>query len=157
MNSDMTFTITTSDSAVTEALGQRLAQNLQGNELLELIGDLGSGKTTLARGILRGLGYEGPVTSPTFTVVRTYSLPGGMRVEHVDLYRLGEDQLMQQMLLESVAEPQTMVLAEWATPDRTALPPERIQVKLQPGKHPDARHIKIDAPKSLAYVLKGIS
>ena len=80
--------------AATVALGARLAASLPGDAgrgwTVSLRGELGAGKSTLVRGFLAALGHEGPVPSPTYTLVEPYE-PGGVRVFHVDLYRLGGD------------------------------------------------------------------
>ena len=79
-------------TADTEALGERLAAGLAAGDLLVLSGPLGAGKTALVRGLARGLGVAGPVTSPTFVIARVHRpLPGGAGVPlvHVDAYRLG--------------------------------------------------------------------
>lgn len=76
----------------TEALGERMAQGLRAGDLVVLSGPLGAGKTALTRGLARGLGVAGPVTSPTFVIAREHRpLPGGAGVPlvHVDAYRLG--------------------------------------------------------------------
>ncbi|MBC8093695.1 MAG: tRNA (adenosine(37)-N6)-threonylcarbamoyltransferase complex ATPase subunit type 1 TsaE [Pseudonocardia sp.] len=76
----------------TEALGERMAQGLRAGDLVVLSGPLGAGKTAFARGLARGLGVTGPVTSPTFVIAREHRpLPGGAGVPlvHVDAYRLG--------------------------------------------------------------------
>ena len=80
------------EPADTEALGERLAAGLGAGDLLVLSGPLGAGKTALVRGLARGLGVAGPVTSPTFVIAREHRpLPGGAGVPlvHVDAYRLG--------------------------------------------------------------------
>ena len=80
------------DTADTEALGERLAADLRAGDLVVLSGPLGAGKTALVRGLARGLGVAGPVTSPTFVIAREHRpLPGGAGVPlvHVDAYRLG--------------------------------------------------------------------
>jgi tRNA threonylcarbamoyladenosine biosynthesis protein TsaE len=80
------------DTADTEALGERLAAGLGAGDLVVLSGPLGAGKTALVRGLARGLGVAGPVTSPTFVIAREHRpLPGGPGVPlvHVDAYRLG--------------------------------------------------------------------
>jgi tRNA threonylcarbamoyladenosine biosynthesis protein TsaE len=80
------------DTADTEALGERLAAGLRAGDLIVLSGPLGAGKTALVRGLARGLGVAGPVTSPTFVIAREHRpLPGGAGVPlvHVDAYRLG--------------------------------------------------------------------
>ena len=79
-------------AADTEALGEQLAPELRAGDLLVLSGPLGAGKTALVRGLARGLGVAGPVTSPTFVIAREHRpLPGGAGVPlvHVDAYRLG--------------------------------------------------------------------
>jgi tRNA threonylcarbamoyladenosine biosynthesis protein TsaE len=76
--------------ADTEALGQRLAASLGAGDLVVLDGPLGAGKTVLVRGLARGLGVHGPVTSPTFVIARTHRPgPRGIGLVHVDAYRLG--------------------------------------------------------------------
>lgn len=84
------------DAAATEALGRHLAERLPDDTagwLILLQGELGSGKSTLARALLRALGHEGPVPSPTYTLVEPYAVAGRI-VYHVDLYRIaGEDEL----------------------------------------------------------------
>ena len=84
------------DEGATEALAERLAAALPGQTAgltLLLRGDLGAGKSTFARALIRSLGHSGPVPSPTYTLVEPYDLPGGM-VYHVDLYRVSsEDEL----------------------------------------------------------------
>lgn len=80
------------EASHTEALGERLAKRLGAGDLVVLSGPLGAGKTVLVRGLARGLGVAGPVTSPTFVIAREYRpLPGGAGVPlvHVDAYRLG--------------------------------------------------------------------
>lgn len=78
------------DSAAMEEFGERLAGLLRAGDLLVLTGPLGAGKTTLTRGIGRGLGVRGPVASPTFVLARTHPslTPGGVPLVHVDAYRL---------------------------------------------------------------------
>jgi tRNA threonylcarbamoyladenosine biosynthesis protein TsaE len=77
--------------ADTEALGERLAAGLAAGDLVVLSGPLGAGKTALVRGLARGLGVAGPVTSPTFVIAREHRAgrPGGVPLVHVDAYRLG--------------------------------------------------------------------
>jgi tRNA threonylcarbamoyladenosine biosynthesis protein TsaE len=75
----------------TEALGQRIGAGLRAGDLVVLSGPLGAGKTVLVRGIARGMGVRGPVTSPTFVIAREHvaGAPGGVPLVHVDAYRLG--------------------------------------------------------------------
>jgi tRNA threonylcarbamoyladenosine biosynthesis protein TsaE len=82
-------TETTASAAETEALGARIAADLEPGDVVLVRGELGAGKTTLIRGACRALGVEGPITSPTFTIGQRYA--GRIPVSHLDLYRLGAD------------------------------------------------------------------
>lgn len=82
------------DTAATEAFGKRLAALLRTGDAVILTGELGAGKTALARGIGTGLGVDGTVSSPTFVIARTHRTPSGIPLVHVDAYRLpGTDEL----------------------------------------------------------------
>ena len=71
-------------------LGEAIGRSVSGSEVLELVGDIGAGKTTLTKGIARALGIIEPVQSPTFTISRVYDSPKGLRLAHYDFYRLSE-------------------------------------------------------------------
>jgi tRNA threonylcarbamoyladenosine biosynthesis protein TsaE len=101
------------DEAATLALGARIAGVLRAGDVVALSGPLGSGKTTLARGCLAGLGYAGEVASPTFTVVQSYDATASrVPVLHVDLYRLdGADEAEELGLDDALAD--HALLVEW--------------------------------------------
>lgn len=104
------------DEAATIELAQRLAQALPADRqgwLLLLEGQLGAGKSTLARGLLRALGHDGAAPSPTYTLVEPYDLPGGA-VYHVDLYRVADPEELQFLGFDELE--QGLRLVEW--PDR---------------------------------------
>ena len=103
-----------------EELGARLAAGLRGGCVVFLIGDLGSGKTTLVRGLLRALGHRGVVPSPTFTLLETYDT-GGLKVVHLDLYRLDGPAELDQLAIRDYLGEQSVLLVEW---------PERAQGRL---------------------------
>lgn len=98
-------------------LGNCWASRLGGGAVVFLAGDLGAGKTTLARGILRGLGHRGAVTSPTYTLVEHYPLPRG-DVYHLDLFRLAHPAELEMTGLRDVLEASSTLLVEW--PERGA-------------------------------------
>lgn len=98
------------ESAMLE-LGNCWASRLGGVVFID--GDLGAGKTTLARGILRGLGYCGAVASPTYTLVEHYSLPAG-DVYHIDLYRLTNPAELEMIGLRDVLDSAATLLVEWS-------------------------------------------
>src|SRR5688572_32783085 len=97
--------------AATDALGRRLAPLLRVGDVVALEGDLGAGKTTLARGLLRGLGHEGEVASPTFPIVQPYE---ALRVPvwHVDLYRIEQASELEELALDDAHDHAALVI-EW--------------------------------------------
>lgn len=104
------------DEAATLAFGARLARNLPAGLTFYLLGDLGAGKTTLVRGLLRALGVTGRVKSPTYTLVETYELPG-FELYHFDLYRMHDPREWLDAGFRDVSG-QAVSLIEW--PDKAA-------------------------------------
>jgi len=96
----------------TVALGRELARGLPARAVVLLIGNLGAGKTTLAKGIVEGLGAAAPeeVSSPTFTLIHEY---GGGRVLHVDLYHIDEERELRTLGLPDLMEREAVMLVEW--------------------------------------------
>jgi tRNA threonylcarbamoyladenosine biosynthesis protein TsaE len=116
------------DAAAMEALGARLAPVLD-HAIVYLQGELGAGKTTLARGILRGLGYAGKVRSPTYTLVEPYPVDPGM-VYHLDLYRLVDAEELEWLgLRDMLAEP-ALLLVEWPERGGGVLPEADLVVRI---------------------------
>ena len=96
----------------TEEFGRRLAEAATPGMMIHLSGDLGSGKTTLVRGFLRGLGYSGKVKSPTYTLVEPYFFDD-MAVYHFDLYRIDNADELESMGFREYPGPQAICLVEW--------------------------------------------
>jgi tRNA threonylcarbamoyladenosine biosynthesis protein TsaE len=120
------------DASSTEALGMALARSFRGaaqGAVLYLQGDLGTGKTTCARSLLRTLGVTGPVRSPTYTLVDTYELPG-LACTHVDLYRLQSTNEVQELGLRDLAAPGGLMLIEWPEKGGNAVPPADLTLQL---------------------------
>lgn len=121
----------TASEEETIALGQELARRLPPSAVVLLIGELGAGKTTLAKGIVQGLGAAQPedVSSPSFTLIHEYGVRP--KVYHVDLYRLEEPRELATLGLEELLEREAVVLVEWGErfPDRW--PDERIEIHLR--------------------------
>lgn len=133
------------DEAATLALGARLAAVLHAGDVVALSGPLGSGKTTLARGCLAGLGHRGEVASPTFTVVQSYDATATrVPVLHVDLYRLESPDDALELGLDDALEDHAL-LVEWPERLGEALWPHALQLRLR--AEPDgARRLTADAP-----------
>jgi tRNA threonylcarbamoyladenosine biosynthesis protein TsaE len=120
------------DAEATEKLGRALAAGLRQGDVIALFGGLGAGKTTLARGILLGLGHGGDVASPTFPIVQTYAPPDTrLPVWHVDLYRIEQAQELEELGLDE-ARQEGVLLIEW--PERLpALWAESLRLRLEVG------------------------
>ena len=131
----------TASEAATIALGERLARELPPRVVVLLIGNLGAGKTTLAKGIVNGLGAAPPdeVASPTFTLIHEY---GGGRVYHIDLYRLEEPREVATLGLDELFEREAVVLIEWGERFPQFLPAERIEIRLRADEN-DEREIEV--------------
>lgn len=121
------------DSAATEALGAELAPLLRSRPggMIWLEGELGAGKTTLARALLRALGVQGAVRSPTYTLVEPYELDGGLRVLHLDLYRLAEPEELYGLGVLDEAPPAAWWLVEWPQRGQGVLPAADLHVRLR--------------------------
>ena len=109
---------------------QYLAENLPTKFCLELIGDVGAGKTTFTKALVEKLGSNDEVTSPSFAINNRYQLSDGREVSHYDFYRLGEAGVISQELLEDLMNPQTCVIVEWAETVSQVLPAERLQMTI---------------------------
>ena len=110
-------------------LGEVIGRLVSGGEVLELVGDIGAGKTTLTKGIARALGINEPVQSPTFTISRVYDSPKGLRLVHYDFYRLSEAGIMGDEIREA-ADDDSVVVVEWAGAVDDDLPKDRLVVKI---------------------------
>jgi tRNA threonylcarbamoyladenosine biosynthesis protein TsaE len=125
----------------TRALGEELGRVvLRAGDVVVLSGELGTGKTALAQGVGRGLEVDGPVVSPTFTLVREYE--GRVRLCHVDVYRLDRVQELHELGIEEQME-ESVTLIEWGEAVVAALPADRLEVRLSAGAGPDERLIEL--------------
>lgn len=113
----MSWMASLADADQTTALGAALARALPERAVLHLVGELGAGKTTLARGLLRAMGVQGPVRSPTYTLVERYPTPEGL-VLHLDLYRIADAGELEFLGLDADAAEARLWLVEW--PERGA-------------------------------------
>ena len=121
--------IHTQSEEETIAFGEMLAAELPPKMVVLLIGNLGAGKTTLAKGIVKGLGAAHPdeVSSPTFTLIHEY----GTRVYHIDLYRLDRAEQVATIGLDEIFERRAVVLVEWGERFPALMPEERVEIRLR--------------------------
>ncbi len=118
------------DEEATLGVAKRLAAALQPNSCVHLRGQLGSGKTTLTRGILRALGYSGAVKSPTYTLVESYPL-AQFTLHHFDLYRLSDSEELELLGIRDYFDGQAVCLIEWPERGAEFLPPADVIFELQ--------------------------
>jgi tRNA threonylcarbamoyladenosine biosynthesis protein TsaE len=127
----------------TELLGRAIARSLPPEPvLLYLEGDLGAGKTTTARALLRELGVTGAVRSPTYTLIERYDTPAG-EVAHLDLYRIADPEELHYLALDELAEKARLWLVEWPGRGQGALPPSDLRLIL--AIDGDGRSAMLDA------------
>jgi tRNA threonylcarbamoyladenosine biosynthesis protein TsaE len=131
----------TSSEAETIELGRRIAAGLPRKCVVLLIGNLGAGKTTIAKGIAEGLGaaVADEVASPTFTLIHEY---GDGRLYHIDLYRLEEAREVETLGLDELFDREAVVLIEWGERFPQLLPAERMEIRLR-ALEDDTREIEI--------------
>ena len=123
--------ITLESEAAMKALGVRMGAALVGGEVIELVGDVGAGKTTLTKGIAEGMGIDETVQSPSFTISRVYDETAtGLRLAHYDFYRLHDAGIMASELQETAHDRQTVTIVEWADIVTGVLPEDRLTVRI---------------------------
>ncbi len=122
------------------SIGAALAPELGGGDSCHLSGPLGAGKTTLVRGLLRALGYEGPVPSPTFTLVETYEFTQ-LRVVHFDLFRVESYEELETIGLRDYFADDNLCVFEWPDRGQGLLPAPRVLIEFD--YHGDGRLLTI--------------
>lgn len=137
---------TTRGPEETEAVARALASELRPGAVIALHGDLGAGKTCFVRGLAEGLCAEGPVTSPTYTLVQEYA--GPIPLFHIDLYRIRAPSEALGFGLDEYIEGGGVTAIEWAERIEGLLPPDRIHVRIEPGAAEDERILTISGRPS---------
>lgn len=115
--------------------GAKLGTELQGGEVIELIGDVGAGKTTFTKGLAKGLAITETVQSPSFTISRIYD--GRLELVHYDFYRLNDAGVMALELADNLNDAEKVVVIEWAETVADILPKERIRIKISSPSETD--------------------
>lgn len=122
--------INVSDEAEMKEIGEKIGKLLKGGEVIELVGDVGAGKTTLTKGIAIGLGVTDNVQSPSFTISRVYLARDDLQLAHYDFYRLSDAGLMANELDESINNTKTITIIEWGGIANDVLPEDRITIDI---------------------------
>lgn len=131
------------DENATTGLARRLSEHLKPGMVIHLHGDLGAGKTTLVRGMLRALGYAGRVKSPTYTLVETYHVAEGLDIYHFDLYRLRNKEEWDAAGFRDEFDGRNIFLIEWPERAQGLIPPADLAINLEILAH--GRHARIKA------------
>lgn len=136
----------------TLALASVLGQKLRGGEVIELMSDLGGGKTTFVRGLAAGMGSLDRVSSPSFTLTNQYKA-GDLTLQHFDFYRLSEPGIMRDELAEVVADPKMVTVVEWGGIVDDVLPAERLTIAITATTE-TGRELVFTYPTSLSYLME---
>lgn len=123
------------------AWGERIGREAPAPLVLALRGDLGAGKSTLARAVARGAGVEGEVPSPTFNLLFRYDTPRGVQLHHLDLYRLERPEEVWELGWSELGAPGDLVLVEWPERAEALLPTPRWEVELEDFGDPEVREV----------------
>jgi tRNA threonylcarbamoyladenosine biosynthesis protein TsaE len=151
MNTAKTWQTNSTSLEDTEKIAEKIGEKLKGGEMVELVSDLGGGKTAFVRGLARGIGSHDQVASPTFTISRVYDA-GELTLHHFDFYRLGEPGIMTAELAELIADPKAVVAVEWSDIVQHVLPENRITITIT-FTGDTSRRIEVSYPPKLAYLI----
>jgi tRNA threonylcarbamoyladenosine biosynthesis protein TsaE len=139
----MTIELQARSAMETKELAGVIAEHARRGDLVVLAGDLGAGKTTFVQGFAAALGIDEPVTSPTFTLARTY--PARLPLHHVDVYRLDRMSELADLALGELIDSDGVTLIEWGDVIVTALPTDFLEVHIDFGDDAEERMIAVRA------------
>jgi tRNA threonylcarbamoyladenosine biosynthesis protein TsaE len=133
------------------ALAANIGARLKGGEVIELISDLGGGKTAFVKGLVRGAGSADTVSSPSFTLTNQY-LAGDRTIHHFDFYRLSDPGILKDEIAEIISDKQNVTVIEWADLISDTLPDERLRIIISVTGE-SSRHFQMTYPPRLAYLV----
>lgn len=146
-----TWQTDTGSPEATQELAATIGKRLKGGEVIELVSDLGGGKTAFVRGLAKGMGSHDQVASPTFTISREYHADN-LTLYHFDFYRLHEPGIITAELAEFIDDPKAVVAVEWSDIAKHVLPEKRVTVQLTlTGEQ--SRQLLFSYPPELAYLI----
>lgn len=141
-------TIEVASEQETRLLAEKLGHLLKGGEVLELVGDVGAGKTTFVKGLALGLAIDEDVQSPSFTISRVYDARDHLQLAHYDFYRLNDAGIMANELHETTQDPQSITVIEWADIVEGVLPKRRLRIAFTSPSE-TSRSLMIDGDEAL--------
>lgn len=141
----MTMRFVSHSPAQTEAFGERLGRLLPGGSVVAFFGGMGMGKTAFVRGLARGLGYQGEVSSPTFALVHEYQ-GGRLALYHFDMYRVETWEDLASCGYDDYLDLGGVLAVEWSENIENALPPDCVRIAIERGEGEDERVLSIEHP-----------
>ena len=147
--------VTTNNPEQTMVLAARIGSKLRGGECIQLSSDVGGGKTTFTRGLVKGAGSDDHVSSPTFTISKVYRAEK-FSIVHFDFYRLDEPGLIAHELEEVGDDPTNVIVVEWSDIVEHVLPEELLKIEIR-SKGENDREIIITSPARYKYLMEGIA
>ena len=151
MSTVQTWQTTAADLDATLGLGSEMGSRLVGGEVLELVSDLGGGKTTFVKGLANGMGSHDAVRSPSFTLHNQYQ-GDGLTIHHFDFYRLFEPGDMRDELAEVLQDPHAVAVVEWGQLVTDVLPGEHFKIEINVTGD-QTRQFNFSYPERLKYLL----
>lgn len=153
-NHYLTKNIVTNTATETEELAAKIGKRLKGGEVIEMVSDLGGGKTTFVRGLAKGAGSKDNVSSPTFKICNVY-VAGSRQIYHYDFYRLPEAGLIEHELIEGLTASNSIIVIEWGDVVKHVLPERRLSILIT-ATGETSRKIQFSYGKDLSYLTEGI-
>jgi len=154
MNTVTTLHVASDNSERTEHIAETIGQRLRGGEVIELVSDLGGGKTTFTRGLARGAGSKDVVGSPTFTISKVYEART-FEIHHFDFYRLSEAGIVADEIAEYLNDPSVVTVVEWGDIVHHVLPVERLTITITQTPA-GIRELTFAAPETYQYLLEDV-
>ena len=135
----------------TLSLAAEIGSKLRGGEVVELVSDLGGGKTTFVKGLAKGIGSQDLVRSPSFTLSNQY-IGKQLILHHFDFYRLDEPGIIRDELVEVLNDQLAVITVEWANIVEDVLPEDRLTIRFEPTSE-NKRRLTFEYPDSLKYLI----
>lgn len=154
MDSKKTCEYTSASAEASEQLAEMIGRRLKGGEVIELISDLGGGKTTFVRGLARGMGSADRVSSPSFTISRVYATDT-QELHHFDFYRLKDAGLMEFEISDIIGDPGIVTVIEWGEVVRHILPEGRLTLEIENSGDSNRRFL-FHYTDTLKYLMEDI-